>query len=228
MAISVNTNDRLLLFSQWGISWISGISSESPWRCWWEIILCLVAMMQLYSNTWRCTQSKQNLKKFKKGRKKKFLTTQRHSLGFMEAAHAHCHYCAYVSIYPPPPPYPQGLRWARKNWKRVKFISNHKLLIGFQCSCASLTCITCIKCHAASLRQTWLINQINKFYWKTNPRLNIVQESNTATVDGCSTSISLRSVCGFPDFLEASWKRLKPDALLPLSLVLESSSKWLF
>lgn len=145
MAISVNTNDRLLFFPSEAFLEISGISSESPRRCWWEILLCLVAMMQLYSNTWRCTQSKQRwiLKK-----KNKFLTTQRHSLGFMKAAQAHCHYCAYVSIYPPPPPYPQGLRWARKNWKCVKFISSHKLLIGFQCSCASFTCI---KCHAASL-----------------------------------------------------------------------------
>lgn len=103
----------------------------------------------------------------------------------MEAAQAHCHHCAYVSIYPP---YPQGLRWARKNWKRVKFISSH-LHHLHQVSCSF------------TLMQTWLINQINKFYWKTNPRLNIVQESDTATVAGCSTSISLRSVCGFPDLV---------------------------
>lgn len=59
MAISVNTNDRLLFFPSEAFLEISGISSESPRRCWWEILLCLVAMMQLYSNTWRCTQSKQ-------------------------------------------------------------------------------------------------------------------------------------------------------------------------
>lgn len=150
MAISVNTNERLLFFSQWGISWISGISSESPRRCWWEILLyvswrwCNFIATLEGAHKVNSGEFSKNLKK----EKKKFLTTQRHSLGFMEAAQAHCHYCAYVSIYPPPPPYPQGLRWARKNWKHVKFISSHKLLIGFQCSCASFTCI---KCHAASL-----------------------------------------------------------------------------